>query len=106
MPSEDEKARRKRLKDQYLRNEQAASASLMPLDRAQLESLLVHVEDAVEREGCDHSRRATDAWASSNGVDLTALHAGLEEYGGYCDCEVGMNVHPDEVFEPVRQQRG
>lgn len=106
MSSEDERARRKRLKDQYLRDDQAASASLMPVDRAQLESLLAHVEDAVEREGCDHSRKATDAWASSHGVSLPALHSGLEEYGGYCDCEVVMNVHPDEVFEPVRQQRG
>jgi hypothetical protein len=104
--SKDEKARRKRLKDQYLRDEQAASASLMPLDRPQLESLLTHVDDAVQREGCDHSRRATDAWASARGIALDALHTGLEEYGGYCDCEVVMNVHPDEVFEPVRQPRG
>lgn len=106
MPSDGEKARRKRLKDQYLCEEQVARASRMPLDRAQLESLLAHVEGAVERDGCDHSRKATDDWASSRGVNLTALHAGLEEYGGYCDCEVVMNVHPGEVFEPVRQQHG
>ena len=103
--SKDEKARRKQLKDQYLRNAQAASASLMPLDRAQLEALLGHVEAAVEADGCDHSRRATDAWAAANGLDLPSLHVGLEEYGGYCDCEVVMNVDADEVFEPVRQPR-
>lgn len=105
MASKDEQARRKQLKDQYLQSEQAASATMMPLDRGQLESLLGHVEDAVEGDGCDHSRTATDAWASANGHDLDRLHTGLDEYGGHCDCEVVMNVDPDEVFEPVRQQR-
>ncbi len=94
------------MKDAYLRAEQASSAALMPIDRSQLEALLDHVKAAVEADGCDHSRKATDAWAAANGLDLPSLNVGLEEYGGYCDCEVVMNVRPDEVFEPVRQQRG
>ena len=44
MASKDEKAERKRLKDEYLRAQQAASAAHMPLDRAQLESLLEYVD--------------------------------------------------------------
>jgi Protein of unknown function (DUF2695) len=32
-------------------------------------------------------------------------YEGLEEYGGFCDCEVVMNVDPDAIFEPVRQPR-
>lgn len=85
MVSRDDKARRKRLKDAYVRAEQAASASLLPLDRSQLGSLLDHVEAAVEAEGCDHTRRAADAWAMRHGVALDRLHRGLAEYGGYCD---------------------
>lgn len=104
MASEDEKFRRKQLKDAYLRAEQASSATLMPIGRSHFEALLDHVEAAVEANGCDHTRKATDAWASANGLDLLSLHVALEEYGGYCDCEVVMNVHPDEVFEPVRRQ--
>ncbi len=104
MASKDVGARRKQLKDQYLRDEQTASASLMSLDREQLGSLLDHVENAVDRDGCDHSRRATDAWALARRLDLARLHAGLEEYGGYCDCEVVMNVDPGLIFDPVRQQ--
>jgi hypothetical protein len=103
--SKDEKARRKQLKDAYLRTEQAASAALMPLDQAQLESLLDHVDAAVASEGCDHTRRATDAWAAQHGIELDRLHEGLEEYGGFCDCEIVMNVDPDAIFEPVRQAR-
>lgn len=105
MASKDEKARRKQLKDAYLQADQAASAALMPLDRPRLESLLDYVDAAVAAEGCDHSRKVTDAWATQHSVDLDRLHEGLEEYGGFCDCEVVMNVHPDAVFEPVRQPR-
>lgn len=102
---EDEKARRKRLKDDYLRAQQAASAARMPLERAQLEALLAHVDAAVLANGCDHTLAVTDAWAARHDLPLEPLYAGLEEYGGFCDCEVVMNVDPDEVFEPVRLPR-
>lgn len=105
MAAKDGRARRRQLKDAYLRAEQAASAALMALDRAQLESLLDHVDAIVASEGCDHTRRATDAWAMQHGVGLERLHERLEEFGGFCDCEVVMNVDPDAVFEPVRQPR-
>ena len=95
-----DKAERKRLKDEYLRTVQARSAGRMPLDRGQLEALLDHVDAAVRARGCDHTRAATDAWARQQDLDLDRLHEGLEEYGGFCDCEVVMNVDADEVFTP------
>jgi hypothetical protein len=103
--SKEEKARRKRLKDDHLRAEQAASAALMPLDRPQLEALIAHVDGVVLADGCDHTLRATDAWAAAHDVEPARLHVALEEYGGYCDCEVVMNVDPAAVFEPVRRPR-
>ena len=105
MVPKDEKAERKRLKDEYLRAQQEASAARMPLDRARLEALLDHVEAAVAADGCDHTLTATEAWATREGVDLGRLHSGLEEYGGFCDCEVVMNVDADAVFRPVRAPR-
>jgi hypothetical protein len=102
MASKGEKAERKRLKDEYLRAQQEASAARIPLDRAQLEALLDHVEAAVEASGCDHTLAATETWAAREGIDLERLHEGLEEYGGLCDCEVVMNVDADEVFTPIR----
>ncbi|WP_104524549.1 DUF2695 domain-containing protein [Blastococcus atacamensis] len=103
MTSEAEKARRKQLKDDYLRAEQAASAAFMPLDRPQLESLLEHVDAAVAADGYDHSPRAADDWARQHDVDLDRLHEGLTEFGGYCDCEIVMNVDPEAVFGQIRQ---
>jgi hypothetical protein len=77
------------------------SAPVLPLDRAQLEALAQHVGTAVGAAGCDRTRRVTDAWAAEHGVALDPLHQGLEEYGGFCDCEVVMNVDPDVVFAPT-----
>jgi hypothetical protein len=104
--SKADKAERKRLKDEYLRAQQAESVPRMPLDRPQLEGLLEHVASAVAVNGCDHTRAATDDWAAREGIDVERLHEGLEEYGGFCDCEVVMNVDADEVFTPVRTHRG
>ncbi|WP_232661892.1 DUF2695 domain-containing protein [Pseudonocardia sp. TRM90224] len=108
MASEAEKAERKQLKDEYLRAQQTASAARMPLDRAQLQALLDHVHAAVALHGCDHTRAATDDWAEHEGIDLERHHEGLEEYGGYCHCEVIMDVDVDvdEVFTPVRMPHG
>jgi hypothetical protein len=67
---------------------------------------LEHVDAAVAANGCDHTPAATAKWAAREGIDLERLHEGLEEYGGFCDCEILMNVDVDEVFTPVRVPRG
>jgi len=48
--------------------------------------------------GCDQSTRHAVSWAESEGLEWTDLAGGIEELGGYCDCEIVMNVHPDDVF--------
>lgn len=105
--AEDRKAGQKRRRDEYLRAQHAARAALMPLDRAQLDDLLDHVDAALTAAGgCDRSLAETDAWAERAGVDRERLHAALQECGGVCDCTVVMNVDADEVFTPVRAPRG
>jgi hypothetical protein len=81
-------------------------ATQLPLDRSQLDALREHVEALLAAGGCDQTHRATDAWAADHGIALDRLHQGLEEYGGFCDCEVVMNVDPALVFEPGGQAAG
>lgn len=78
--------------------EPAVSAARMPLRAAQLEELLDHVDGTVVTDGCDHTLRATDAWARRRGVDVERLRHALQRYGGHCDCEVLVNVDADEVL--------
>ena len=81
----------------------ADRAVLLPLDRTQLDALRGHVEALLEAADCDQTHRATGEWAARNGIALDRLREGLEEYGGFCDCEVVMNVDPALVFEPGAQ---
>ncbi|WP_147254780.1 DUF2695 domain-containing protein [Pseudonocardia hierapolitana] len=50
--------------------------------------------DAVQqrRRSCDGTLRAAREWAQRAGVDWPRLRRELEENGGYCDCEVVLNV--------------
>ena len=61
-----------------------------------VESLRDFVDAHVRSEGCDHSHRFLEQWASANSIDVGALCDIVENYGGYCDCEVVLNL-PDGV---------
>lgn len=103
MPTKEEKARRKQVAAELARTEQAARAAGMPLDRPRLEALLARLEEHLDGAGCDHSTSITRTWALEQDVQVPGLLRSLAEYGGYCDCEIVMNVDPDDVFVPVRQ---
>jgi Protein of unknown function (DUF2695) len=96
--SRKERSRRKRLRDAYENAERVARTALMPLDADQLSDLVDFVDARVVADGCDHTRRFTEQWANDHRVSSDRLAEGLEEFGGYCDCEVVMNCDPDEVF--------
>ncbi|MEU2615323.1 DUF2695 domain-containing protein [Micromonospora sp. NPDC007271] len=48
-------------------------------------------------EGCDHTRRFSERWAREQGVDWEPLRQGLDEFGGFCDCEVVINCDAEAV---------
>jgi Protein of unknown function (DUF2695) len=60
--------------------------------------------DAVEerRRSCDGTLSAAREWAERAGVHWPPLRRELEENGGYCDCEVVLNVFGgdfDRIFD-------
>jgi hypothetical protein len=60
--------------------------------------------DAVEerRRSCDGTLRAARQWAQGAEVDWPRLRRELEENGGFCDCEVVLNVFGgdfDRIFD-------
>jgi hypothetical protein len=60
--------------------------------------------DAVQerRRSCDGTLSAAREWAQRAGVDWPPLRRELEENGGYCDCEVVLNVFGgdfDRIFD-------
>lgn len=84
-------ADRERKKAWKARERQEAKKAF-PLPDDLLESLFAFVGDALERNGCDHTLRATDVWAANHAVAREPLVRWLRENGGYCDCEVVANA--------------
>jgi hypothetical protein len=66
------------------------------------------VEDQLRELSCDGTLRGAQQWADGAGVEWPLLQRELEENGGYCDCEVLLNVFGgdfdglgrDDGFEP------
>ncbi|MEV4627475.1 DUF2695 domain-containing protein [Micromonospora sp. NPDC049523] len=94
-------ARRRHLRLAYKNAERAARGALMPISEQQLGSLIEFVDEHVVAEGCGHTIRFARRWAERHSVGWKPLAEGLEEFGGYCDCEIVMNCGPAEVFGPV-----
>ena len=96
-----DKARRRALRDNYKRDERERQRALMYLSEEQLESLLDYVDVELEATPCDHSLKHTMEWARAVGVDPIRLRDSLLEFGGGCDCEVVLNIDPEEIFQGV-----
>ena len=64
----------------------------MALDPPQRRSLTQAIHAGLRDRGCDNTLRAAQAWAGQEKVRWGWLRDALEERGGFCDCEVLMNV--------------
>jgi hypothetical protein len=82
----------------YKQAERGSAREAMVLDEAQLSDLLDYLDDHVAEAGCDHTLRFTQAWASERGIQPSALVRSVQQFGGYCDCEVVANVEPELIF--------
>jgi hypothetical protein len=93
-----DKARRKQLRDQYKNAERVARSALLRLDFGQLAALVEFVDARVRVDGCDHTTRHAEQWARENGLEWDDLTEGLEEFGGFCNCEIVTNCDPDDIL--------
>ena len=68
------------------------------LTREQVSHLLEHLDQQLACGSCDHTRRLTLAWARKMSIDAADLVDALDDSGGFCDCEVLMNVEPADLI--------
>ena len=63
----------------------------------QVAALYEYVEERLEENGCDHSKRHTLKWLEENipADQREAVVAEIEDMGGFCDCEVLMNCYEE-----------
>lgn len=91
MPSESEKRRRKAVLHDLKAAERIKSEAALPAPKNQLEALFHWVEEHPGG-GCDHTHRHTVEFINASGLDEQQVIEWLRNHGGYCDCEVVMNV--------------
>jgi hypothetical protein len=80
----------------------------LSLSLEQRAALAKAVDDQLRELTCDGTLRGAQRWAESSGVEWSRLQSELEANGGYCDCEVLLNVFGGdfdglsggEAFEP------
>jgi hypothetical protein len=98
-----DKARRKELLRHLKQQERVKARGILKLTPEQLDHLHDFLEQQVEADGCDHTLRFTVAWAKARRKSITRLLEALEVFGGYCDCEVVLNVTRDQFGWPERE---
>ncbi|WP_421535950.1 DUF2695 domain-containing protein [Priestia sp. D3YE.R1] len=89
-----DKKDKKLLKRLALLKEYASKWQELDMTPEQLQSLEIYLEEKLEVYGCNHTLIYTREW-----LDISTLHSkkskivkALQNQGGFCDCEVLMNV--------------
>ena len=84
---------RKDLKRLFLLRESAADWKALSLSPEALEALGQHLETLLAAQPCDHTLRHTKAWLKQQRIASPAkVLRGIQQAGGFCDCEVTFNV--------------
>jgi hypothetical protein len=85
--------------DRYTRYAEEPTGQI-PTGKEPLQALFRHLEKTIyqvdskgiTRSFCDGTLMRTEAFLSALGLWSEDVRKWLERYGGYCDCEVVMNV--------------
>lgn len=84
---------RRDLKRLHQLRESAARWRSLALTPNQLAALATHLRERLAVTPCDHSLRNTREWLSDHAIaSVDDIIRGIEQTGGYCDCEVVLNV--------------
>jgi hypothetical protein len=80
--------------DEYLPDEydDEVPRAFLALQPAQQASLARAIDVGLRGHGCDGTLRIAQAWARREKVPWEPLRDALGDRGGFCDCEVVMNV--------------
>ena len=93
----------KRLKAQRRDQQRKAALAALPLPVSELKAMFDMLDVEFPRQGCDHTRRLTQAWLESRGHDVERVFAWLDTQGGYCDCEILANIE-EKVDDATKAQ--
>lgn len=90
--------KKKALKKAYKQKELSDARAKIVLFPDQLRELRGYLSTTLDEVGipCDHTLGRTQEWAQKAKLEVERVLASVREFGGYCDCEVLLNVTPDK----------
>lgn len=97
MKSEQEKLRQQLLKKESKRKEKEEFILSLPISISDFQNLFDALNEELENEPCDHSMQHTERFLDEHHLPVEKTVLWLHDNGGYCDCEVILNV--EEKFE-------
>ena len=97
----DEKDRKKKLRE-WRAQQRRVTGSRFPLPEAELEALFDALDSELSSRACSHTLKFCRTWLAARGHAVEIVIEWLKDNGGYCDCEVLMNVEPR--FDASRNQ--
>lgn len=98
-----EKSKRKEILKAIKEKELAEFRQNLPMPEDKFIRLFELLDAELHSHGCDHDLKLTEQILLNLDVkDVLSVLAWLEEQGGYCDCEVMMNV--EEKFEYLEKK--
>jgi Protein of unknown function (DUF2695) len=92
MPSPEEAARRRALKQALRQTERDQIRSTLPLSPAQMRSLFDFVDQQLAEVDCDGTLQKTLVFLEKRRLPVDAVIMWLRNAGGQCDCEVLANA--------------
>lgn len=91
MPSKEEKARRKAMVKKITEKQFDEEVAKMPISKSDLKALFDYL-DRPNPPPCDRTFKETIEFLEKHNLNKDVIIPWLNEYGGYCDCEVIFNV--------------
>lgn len=87
-----DKAEKKRLLNNWKNTEKEKFESTLPISREKFKELFDYLDAKLDGNGCNHDLRFTLEFLNNHSIPLEPIVEFLQKNGGYCDCEVLVNV--------------
>lgn len=87
-----DKAEKKRLLKNWKDAEKEKFEDTIPMPREKFKELFDYLDDQLETNDCIHDLRLTVEFLNNHQIPVEPVIEFLQSNGGYCDCEVLMNV--------------
>ena len=65
------------------------------MDKETFHRLVIFLEENEVMRYCDGTLRLTEEFIDKNGLDKESTIEWLQDHGGFCDCEVLLNIAYD-----------